>query len=477
MTSNDVSESRGLSGSLDPGIELEAAASETESSVEDEIQIRWSQLKEQRQRLNGTKREMKGRRERLRQLRGEKDESDNAFLGLIRPMLAKSWQDAPKWPEQLLNDRFARVQASRTEYHSLESEYESLEMALDEQEDSLSELEVKFYSTLASGRPGKTRATGASLYSASEQKRSHEDEKKPPALLGISHNGPKEDDHPYWRDLMSVLGDYNLAVEDLEDLLIRRNHAVYRLEMQKKQIVYEREVWQDVKRQPDEEDEEFMAVFPLEEEEKCLKVQEKRGQMRELQRLCKLHGAEKEHPSEAVTYALDGTAFGNIMLDAETSPGKTLEHPRFSVLLSRPEHLLRGQYPLTPLQYLRWALQLHENNPEREHWKQDAMKKYGIDQLVHSIHADGENVGDNDDRSLDLVNRWLLYKLRTSPLEAQQLALTFSHTTGLRILDYENWQADVLRFWWNDCVQRQPTPNQESRASLKAGTDQDSDPG
>ncbi|ROT41255.1 hypothetical protein SODALDRAFT_357286 [Sodiomyces alkalinus F11] len=399
---------------------------------EDEAQLLWVQLKEKRQRLDETKQAMAARRKQLRELRRRKDEADNAFMGLLRPLFQKSRRGGVhSTSDELLDRRFNEMQRLRTEYHYLESAYEGLEVALDEQEEDLNKLEVRFFSLLATGRSRSARAQ--TRKSDTDPRASGAPYNVPHLLLGISPEGPPLDDvHPLWRDLVSAIGDFNLAQEELDDLLFRREQIAYELELKK-----------GTGKTPTEEEEEFMAEFPGEERERRRKADEMAEEMRRLRRLCRDHGVEVKHPSFEVAYALDRNIGEDMTLsnDDARAESKSLAHHRFPELLSQPDHVLRRPEPLTVFDDLKQAAKLPAGDAGKNARMHVAVKEYGIHDLVHGFKG-----GDR----LELVARWLLYQLRTNPLEAYLLSNTFLRQTGLKVLDRHRWTRDVLYHWWRD---------------------------
>ena len=68
-----------------PSPDIESVASDVSSYAE--VELLWQQLKEKRARLGEIKAQMAERRQELRRLRRQRNDADNAFMSLIRPML------------------------------------------------------------------------------------------------------------------------------------------------------------------------------------------------------------------------------------------------------------------------------------------------------------------------------------------------------------------------------------------------------
>lgn len=402
----------------------------SESSADDRTQLLWVQLKEKRQRLDEMKQDMAARRKQLRQLRRRKDEADNLFMGLLRPLFVNGRGGVHGTPVELLNKRFDDMQRLRFEYHFMESAYEGLEIALDEQNEELNKLEVRFFSLLVTGRNRSSRVQTRSSETA-DQRPSKAQSNVPYLLLGISPEGPPLDDiHPLWRRLVSAIGDLNLAQEELDDLLLHRDEVVHNLEMKN-----------NTGQLPTEEEEGFMAAFPEEERKRRQKAEGAAKEIPRLRQLCKDHGVEMKHPPFDVAYALDRDIGQDLTLHDAWSESESLAHPRFPELLSQPDHVFRSPEPLTIFGDLKQAATLPANDPSKKLRMHIAIKEYDIHDLVHGFR------GGN---SFDFVTRWLLYQLRTNPLEVHLLSNTFLDQTALKILDLRRWTRDVLYHWWRD---------------------------
>ncbi|KAI5458428.1 hypothetical protein BGZ63DRAFT_362596 [Mariannaea sp. PMI_226] len=421
------------SKSSEVGQDENTTGSETSgaSSVE-EIEELWTKLKEKRAKLNGMKFEMAKRRKDLRDLRRRKDEADNAFMGVIRPLLVNQ-KGHLHTPANLLERRLGDMQSLRMDYHFLESEYEGLEVMLDEEEAELNSLETRFFSLLGAGR---TRPKRLKSDTDSETERIVHFRNMPLDLKGIAPTGPSEDHHPLYTELLSIVGDLEIAKEEYEELLLF-----------KEQYDYDIAVNGAAGKPEDEDAIEFMAEYPSRKQKLTTNIAELQEAVARLRKLCEEKEVLPKHLSARVGYLLyPEREYGDMDLDdvdviLEQRPN--LAHHKFPVLLTQPEHVLAKDMPHTPYGALRAAMALPDNNPDKRAMEQLAAKECAIDRLLTDRGVSGK---------ADSVNRWLLQQLRISPVNAVILYLTFITKNSLKIRDFWRWQSDVLHYWWRDDV-------------------------
>ncbi|KAF7542694.1 hypothetical protein G7Z17_g11362 [Cylindrodendrum hubeiense] len=416
-------------GLFNTGNDAEYGSGGSDASSEGEIEMLWTQLKEKREKLNRMKNEMAKRRKELRDLRRRKDDADNAFMSVIRPMLI-SQRGAMHTPPNLLDRRLNDMQSLRTDYHFLEANYEGLEVMLDEEEAELNSLETRFFSLLAAGR---TRLERPQAEVDSELDRIDYFQSMPVDLKGISPNGPPEDLHPLYVELMSTVGDLENAKEDYEDLLFIKEQYDYDLEMKRTTGMGGGE---------EEDVAEFCAEFPGEQQRMLGNVSKLEGAVDRLKHVCESQGVMRRHMSPRVEYLLyPEREYEDMDLDETDTileQRHNLAHDKFPVLLTQPDHIL---VPQTSLDALKAAATLLDNDVEKRGKMQLASKEYAIDKLI----MDHENGG-----KADFVNRWLLQQLRTSSMNAALLHSTFMNSRSLKIKDFWRWQSDVLHYWWRD---------------------------
>ncbi|KAF5017623.1 hypothetical protein F66182_10431 [Fusarium sp. NRRL 66182] len=424
----------GTDASLNPFMEAlggdKSHASRGSAPSEDTLELLWAKLKDQRVKLNDIKSQMAKKRKRLRDLRRERDDADNAFMGVVRPMLIAQ-QGRVGATSGALERRLADLQRLRTEYQASENDYEDLEVTLDEEEETLNKLEIRFFSLLAVGQtmPLRRPSEDGSIY---EQQSSIMN--MPEDLMGISADGPPKDLHPLYVDLMASVGDLENAKEELDELLFLKEQHEGELKMKTAAGM-----------ELNEAENEFLDEFPLEEEQMRNSVIGLEKQVASLRKLCEEKGVMQKHLSSRVSFLLyPENGYEDIELDHTSAilrSRSNLAHPTFPVILSQPEHVMTKGSPLTPRGALKAAAALPRTDPAKPSRMQLASKEYSIDRLMLDHGQGGKG---------DFINRWLLHQLRLSPVNVLLLHTTFTKSRGLKIRDLDRWQSDVLHYWWND---------------------------
>ncbi|RTE78063.1 hypothetical protein BHE90_007444 [Fusarium euwallaceae] len=391
---------------------------------EDAVEQLWTKLKAQRAILNDIKSQMSRKRKRLQELRRARDQADNAFMGIIRPVLVNP-NGSLETLRGNVDRRLAEMQRLRNEYQALERDYEDQEMTLDEEEEELNKLETNFFSLLAVGNTISIRPPNEP-----EPEHVEEDDTKdtPDLLRGISPNGPADDPHPLFQELMSAVGDLQNAKEDLDELLFLKGEHENELKMKT-----------TANMELTTAEKEFLADFPADQERMSASVSKLQDKVTQLRELCEEKGAMQKHISSHVAYLLyPQQGYEDIDLDVDDGFNHSLAHAKFPVLLSQPEHLLE-EVPTTAGGALKAAAKLPDSDPSKRGRMQLASKEYSIDRLI---------IAHNEGGKTDFVNRWLLHQLRLSPMKALLLYVTFTTSQGLKIRDLLRWQRDVLHYWW-----------------------------
>jgi hypothetical protein len=361
------------------------------------------------------------------------------------------------------------MQDLRNVYHSEEADLEQLEMDIDQEEMKRELTETQFFSLLYGAAKGGRRN--------SSRARSEDDAYVPPSrtsLLGIPADRPV-DIHPLYRQLLDAVGDRELAREHHTDLLMHRDGILYDMEMKLK-----RDRLRDAASRPDvllvlddadttllksvaanslsmeelkakfgssirEADLEFLGDYEEQESNAQNSLDETKQEVERLRQLCIEKGVMRKNApyhEEYTIFSDAGEAFPNenMSINHEHLHKKEdgLASLRFPILLSNPSHILEKE-PKTPKTALREATKLAKTNPDRAQLVADSMKEFGISTLV---------VESNPDNKCDFINRWLLHKLRISPIEVELLFNVFS--AKLKIRNIRRWQEDVLYFWSRD---------------------------
>lgn len=410
-----------------PSPDIESVASDVSSYAE--VELLWQQLKEKRARLGEIKAQMAERRQELRRLRRQRNDADNAFMSLIRPMLV-SQRGILQTSIRVLDSRVADMQDLRDEYHARESDYETLEQMMDDEEKQLNGLETRFFSLLAAGQTKAHRAPRSITSEDSLDKTPD----LPIELRGIAADKALEDVHPLYVKLTSAVGDLENAREELEDLFYV-NH----------QYEFEAELKKTTGKSTTQDMEEFFEEFPAEEARMRGEVAKLENRVRHLKKACEDKGVMRKHMSLRMAYALDpNTKFDDMELDDESSilaKHKSLAHDVFPELVSQPNHVLAEPEPQTSLKAYTTAAALPDDDPQKRDRQRLAAKEYSIDSFTRG--QDGGGTG-------DFVNRWLLQQLRMSRLNVQLLHSTFISSRSLKIRNLWRWQHDVIFYWWRD---------------------------
>lgn len=427
----------------------------------------WIRLQDQRSITRELRGRLSAKRARLRELRKQNGETDNRFMSLLRPHFAEGHRVT--LASDLAMQRFTEMQTVRSAYHLVEDEVERLEIELDDEERSREILETQFLSHIHTARGSEHRDPSPP--------ESEIDSYAPPSrtsLLGIPSERPV-DIHPLYRRLLDAVGDRELAREHLMDLVVHRDSILYNLDLAVKRgrlraaeghpdlyatITDEDDFqpWQVLTDEPDkldeiydryksvidEDDYAFLKSFSEVEAEAKKTLENAKDEVEQLKEQCTQYGVMRKNApfqEEYTLFSQPDEAFPETMSvdDAQAlRPGEGLTNARFPVFLSNPRHLLESE-PLTAKEALRRATRMERDNPSRAQLVGEAMKEYGISTLL--IESAGENKS-------DYINRWLLHRLRTSPMEALLIYSIFS--MELKVRNMRRWQEDVLYFWPRD---------------------------
>ncbi|KAF6842523.1 hypothetical protein CMUS01_02990 [Colletotrichum musicola] len=389
----------------------------------------WKEMKARRQRLFLAKQNMANERKALRDLRRRKDEADNSFMNMLRLIFIEGRQGLLAASHDSIKKSFAEMQSLRFDYHWHESNYEKLELTLDDEEETLNNIETRFFSLLAAG------STRDDFETDSADESEEEEASKPHDLMGISRDGPADDTHPLWQDLVSAIGDLNNAREEHDQLL--RDHGRH---------AYDIKIKTSVGSKPTAEEIEFMDEFPTEERKKREDVERLTDEVDRLRRLCEQKGAMKKHPPFIIAYALDPNIGEDMSLDDPQPDSKARDYMQFPELVSCPDFMLQEKFPPTVEQQLEEAEKLRSDDPSKRMRLHEAKKELDISTLLSRGFKNKS----------DFITQWLLHHLRTSPLAVELLYATFGYAVRLRIQNRHRWQKDVLFHWWRDGAVRPP---------------------
>lgn len=413
--------------------------SDTSSSSEDSEEQRHHRLDKDYERLEDKRdeiQELRGlihqQRRKLKSSRETKDTADNSFMAILRPLLTKGAPDSHSITLESLDSRFKHMQSTRTEYQELEAVIEELEDKLSKAETQATFLERQFLKALYTP-------------SGPQRKRPHDfsdEDDVPPSrtsLLGIP-TARREDTHPLYDEFMSAVGNLQLAEEHLEDLIMNKLVAEQEQEHRRQvQQLHPRESMASRRRHS--EYEKTIRNFESLHREAQDEIKKCGSEVSRLKALCEEKGVFPQHAPMHEIYSFQPDIYDDDDDDMSLNfeGDESLAHPQYPLLLTNPSHILNINFPLTAKRAFQQAMRLPDDDPTRQAVFAAASKELNIEMLVSDFKE-----GDKS----DLINRWLLQKLRTSPMEVELLHSTFlSH---LSIWDINRWEQDVLYFWSRD---------------------------
>jgi hypothetical protein len=404
--------------SLSQTSDSRSTSDDTESRVSDEdilesMRRHWEMLSAQRLEVRKLLDNLRGARTNMKALAQSRDDADRELELAIRSDRFNTGRDT-------LEPYLVAIRTSKLKYQEAESTVDQLIDNVDDATFEADIIERRFYNRLER-RNLDTDVTE----SVNDFQRQHHAPSRM-SLRGISPDR-SEDLHPSYERLREVYGDLQLAKEYCSNLGYK--HMVVQAEDH------------DLLG-PDEI--EFLEEFEESLSKAKLDVQRWTQRFEKLRAEC----AEKNLIPKSSPFFEDNlydgyrepNIFGpeEISLDEHLVDESTLSHSQYSLLVTNPKHVLNDP-PLTSKGALKQALMLPLNTSGRNQAIQEAMHEHSIATLLQDA-----NPQDKD----DYINRWLLQKLRISPMEVQVLSSAFRKV--LKILDPDRWQRDVLRFWPRD---------------------------
>ncbi|KAF4121813.1 hypothetical protein GMORB2_1653 [Geosmithia morbida] len=380
------------------------------------VQDLWRSLHAERHQASEIKRKMKNKRTVLEALRLKMNRADNDLMNSVRPVLTL-----------------------RTELQDLDAGYIELEDALEEKEAELASVESRFFNLLKNpdvydydqDKPSSDQASG-------DESASAKCDRLPPELLGISPHRPVDEVHPLFSKLVLEVATLKVVEEAVDDMAEKKKNSDEVVGIRKSLGVSI----------PDGLDE-FVANYPVHMATKRSEMARIQHRIRHFHQLCEARELVPRHISVQVAMALHiPTDVGEVPLPNEVAmpaDGIMPAHPVFGRLLSRPSHLLSEPDPLTPQQALdkARALEVGSVTPaEKARRVNLARKEVDIDELVN------RRVLREDEDMAGFIDRWLLFSLRTSVLEAIVLLSTILSEPGAGTVP--QWQLAVLTRWYTD---------------------------
>ncbi|KAK0651750.1 hypothetical protein B0T16DRAFT_454177 [Cercophora newfieldiana] len=394
----------------------------------------------------------------------------------------------------VIRKKFSDMQLARDNYYAAEAEYEQLEADLMREESRLQGFENELYHFLENeDRPndaadtathtdesGTSSGSDSNLDDNSDEisgdgsvGHTGNDACSSVTLLGISETR-HDDIHPLYAQLLDIAGDRSLAKEHHDEIMMHRDKILHDLEMglhrermrtdpsnpfSEEELGALKSSLNHIPTDPrefrakfrvdiDQDDLEFLRDYKVEEEKLRRKLEELSHEVRRLVALCREKGVLRKNApyneDHAIYEGINSASFlpeGNVAIEPEEGRIRDLSHPRFPVLLSNPSHVLELR---TSLSALDKATAGPIDSPAAAQRKADCVKEYGIETLM------GKVLDNNPEyvNKLDFINKWLIQRLRTSPLEVELMLSIFEESFKIRNL--RRWQEDVLYFWRRD---------------------------
>lgn len=392
----------GESSSEGSADEYGSSGSDSDSDGDDakfrRIAEQWSELRERQQALHSTFSNIGREREALGDVRQKKNQAYNQVRFAINTIL----RDHPE-----LDDLFREAERADLRCQQVETTLDTLLDGLEEEQVQLENEQRRFFTAIAQSEP------------STETPISHPESRT--SLRGIQAERA-EVLHPKIKQYDEAIQELQLAQEFRTNLVVQKKL----LDMEGDYI--------------DEGNKEFLQKYDD-------------LQLHAHHDITHWSRAVNDRKIDCQKAGLFGPNASDTSADIQlpVASTSTLAHPVFSQLLSNPAYLIEEALPQTAMEALRTATSLPPRTTGKKQRVEAASKEFGIETLF---------IPDKDEGRQDYVNRWLLHKLRLSAMEAEILASTFQVT--LKILDWGQWQRDVLFHWTRDEAATQIMPWSEA---------------
>jgi len=297
---------------------------------------------------------------------------------------------------------YSAMQNARDDCGECEYEYSELEELLDETEFQLAKTERHLRGTKLSELP-------ESEIAESTMKRSDSiTSSAPDSLLGIS-SGHAEDYDPLQAEFLSRLGDLDLAKERYDNLGLERDRLLSR-----------QATWLPVGLDLHDDEKLFLSGFQNDEVTIQKEIAKIEADLDRLKEQCLMAGLDISTDN---TWSEQGS--GEEDDPRRSNEGEEVLETGGGDIIQ--ETTARSSYSTFPL-ILPSPLALL------------AISKIKIpfDNLITEF--DENNKGDR-------ICRWLLHKLRASPMEVELLVRVFLQI--VRLLSFQQWKTDILQYQWN----------------------------
>jgi hypothetical protein len=364
------------------------------------VEEEWRKLRSLRTNALRLRSYTKSKRQELQEKQVAKSAADAEFMQYVRklrfdPQLSLQSPEFGGHLDGNLESYYKAMQDARDTYGPAEYEYNELEEQLDETEFELAKTEGRVYKAKVHSIDDTSGLESSPDLGIGSPRPA------PVSLLGLSSDASDEY-HPLQVDYLSRLGDLDLAKERRQNLVLERER-----------LLMARESKVRVGMELHEHEKEFLANFPAREANLLGEITEIEEDVERMKATCIEAGLE-------IIEEVSGSLEGSVNDDDPTVPAKEGVTPH-ETSLDR-DLIPESSQSLFPLL-------LPKSDPA----------KASLESLITNF--DESNKGDR-------VKRWMLYKLRTSPLEVELLVRIFLQV--LDVLNFSTWQMGITD--WQFCV-------------------------
>jgi hypothetical protein len=359
----------------------------------------WEKLRALRVTALRVRSQLKTKRIELREKQLAKSAADEAFIRYARE------HRAVPLSERIFDTYYSAMQSTRDDYGPMEDDYDQLENFLDETEFEMAKIEGRIHSDKInitqqipdpdSAREGINNAPPSG----------------PMSFLGLTSGS--EDYHPLYEKYLSRLGDLDLAKEKSQNMRRERESLLAEQESRSRLGL---ELHENLKS--------FLEELPLREAEVKGEITAIEVDVERLKMECLAAGIDVEESDDGSEYSTN-----------------SVEPPHENPISNKIEVMIQDEgTPSEPPRTLSTLSMFPLLLPQTEQ---------GIAALRSLIIKFDQN------NKSDRVNRWLLFSLRTTPLEVALLVRVFLQC--LHMLDIRHWNFDrsrweryVLQLWDKD---------------------------
>jgi hypothetical protein len=358
----------------------------------------WSRLRSLRTNALRLRSQLRMKRAELHERQLAKSTADEAFIRYVREHRPVSS------PSQNLDAYYTAMQTARDEYGPLEYDYNQFEDILDETEFEMAKIEGRLYNSKISTAietPSFDQPTQDSGIPAA-----------PSSFLGLSSD-TQDEYHPLHVEYLSRLGDLDLAKE-----------RYHNMKHERQSLISERESRSRIGLELQGDLQVFLNELPAREAEVQGEIAEIELDVLRLRSECLAAEIDLKENNDGSESSRDEREDDTMDVPVETE--KVSVQERSPPSQNRRTESSLSMFPLLLPQSPQGIADLHG--------------------LI--LQFDPNNKSDR-------INRWLLFNLRTTPLEVALLLRTFLQFVQILdirqwMIDVSQWQDKVLFFWDKD---------------------------